>query len=143
MEVYAALLAANGGCASRENGTVCVLGNGAKMAFLRSLGAQETDELAASLANTHWTHGYFMEPHGPPFNQGEHVGDRYWQVRQALARKHGSREEPGGPDMCLPMTVKEGTPLDAKSGFAEYRKCINSKPHLLRFRRLLRGAQPP
>jgi len=53
------------------------------MAFLRSLGAQETDELAASLANTHWTHGYFMEPHGPPFNQGEHVGDRYWQVRQA------------------------------------------------------------
>ena len=76
------------------------------MAFLRSLGAQETDELAASLANTHWTHGYFMEPHGPPFNQGEHVGDRYWQVRQALARKHGSREEPGGPDMCLPMTVK-------------------------------------
>ena len=34
------------------------------MAFLRSLGAQETDELAASLANTHWTHGYFMEPHG-------------------------------------------------------------------------------
>ena len=34
MEVYAALLAANGGCASRENGTVCVLGNGAKMAFL-------------------------------------------------------------------------------------------------------------
>ena len=64
MEVYAALLAANGGCASRENGTVCVLGNGAKMAFLRSLGAQETDELAASLANTHWTHGYFMEPHG-------------------------------------------------------------------------------
>ena len=112
------------------------------MAFLRSLGAQETDELAASLANTHWTHGYFMEPHGPPFNQGEHVGDRYWQVRQALARKHGSREEPGGPDMCLPMTVKEGTPLDAKSGFAEYRKCLNSKPHLLRFRRLLRGAQP-
>ena len=68
------------------------------------------------------------------------MGDRYWQVRQALARKHGSREEPGGPDMCLPMTVKEGTPLDAKSGFAEYRKCINSKPHLLRFRRLLRGA---
>ena len=85
MEVYAALLAANGGCASRENGTVCVLGNGAKMAFLRSLGAQETDALAASLASTHWTHGYFMEPHGPPFNQGEplNVGERYWQVRQA------------------------------------------------------------
>ena len=46
--------------------------------------------------------------------------------------------------LALTLTpTKEGTPLDAKSGFAEYRKCINSKPHLLRFRRLLRGAQPP
>ena len=45
MEVYAAVLAANGGCASRINGTVCVLSNGAKVAFLRSLQEEETDEL--------------------------------------------------------------------------------------------------
>jgi hypothetical protein len=136
MEVYAAVLAANGGCASRINGTVCVLSNGAKMAFLRSLGEEETDALAASLALTHWTHGFFMQPHGPPY-QGEHVGERYWQLRAALAKK---REDQTGPDMCLPMSVKDGTPADSKTGFAAYRKCINSKPQLLRFRRLLRGA---
>ena len=136
MEVYAAVLAANGGCASRINGTVCVLNNGAKMAFLRSLGEEETDKLAASLSLTHWTHGYFMEPHGPPY-KGEHVGERYWQLREALGKK---RKDSTGPDMCLPMSVKDGTLTDSKTGFAEYRKCMNSKPHLLRFRRLLRGA---
>ena len=136
MEVYATVLAANGGCVSRENGTVCVLSNGAKIAFLRSLGQEETDELAASLSLTHWTHGFFMEPHGPPY-KGEHVGERYWQLREVLSKR---RKDPTGPDMCLPLNVKDGTPTDSKTGFADYENCVNSKPHLLRFRRLLRGA---
>lgn len=136
MEVYAAVLAANGGCASRVNGTVCVLSNGAKLAFLRSLGQEETDELADSFALTHWTHGFFMEPHGPPY-KGEHVGERYWELRESLGKR---RKDPTGPDMCLPIQVKDGKPIGSKTGFADYRKCMNAKPHLLRFRRLLRGA---
>ena len=127
MEIYVAVLAANGGCASVD-GQVCVQSNGARIAFIRSLDVDD------SIVQTNWTHGFFMEPNARPYNR-QGIGPRYWQLRGVLEPRVNDTT---GPDMCVPSGFNGASNL---MGYAEYVDCVNAKRNLKLFDGLLRGAK--